>query len=176
MSIRSPQKVVYFSAIMYSADLLDMGDPLDIFTNAFGKVSVISEKFIFNYTQYYAPEMGKELYKFFVGTEVVDSPGLLPVFKHKAIEIENKFSVNNNRTINIDPGYMAVEKVVVASTKNFTHRIYIGDNIYGDLQLMRQKGRLTAMPWTYEDYTRIETINFFDKLFNKFKGYLVRVD
>ena len=79
--------------------------------------------------------------------------------------MESMLAIEGKRIINIDPGYLATEKVVVASTKNFTHRIYIGKGIYGDLQLMRQKGVYAAMPWTYPDYIRPEAQDFFNRLY-----------
>jgi hypothetical protein len=56
-----------------------------------------------------------------------------------------------------------MEKIVAASTKNFTHRVYLRDNIYGDLQLLRRKGRYIPMEWTFQDYAFDFTIGFFEK-------------
>ena len=100
-----------------------------------------------------------------INDEIVD-------LKLKAVEIENKFLIDNKRMINIDPGYVALEKVVAASTKNFSHRIYLGNSIYGDLQLIRKKGSYEKLPWTFYDYNTILSLDFFEKLRNKLKEHL----
>jgi len=65
-------------------------------------------------------------------------PDRLIECKLKAIQLEDRFKVDGKRKLNVDPGYIAIEKVVAASTKNFTHRIYLGKGIYADLQLIRK--------------------------------------
>jgi hypothetical protein len=56
------------------------------------------------------------------------------------------------RKVNIDPGYLAASKFILATGKDYSHRIYLGKGIYGDLTLIVQKGAFTPLPWTYPDY------------------------
>ena len=71
-------------------------------------------------------------------------------------QIEQTFAQGARRRINIDPGYLLMERFVLATGKNFSHRIYIGDGIYADLTLMYQKGSFQTLPWTYPDYAAPE--------------------
>jgi len=148
-----------------------MYNPLKISTSheavarLWGTPIFCSEEFYFNHTEYYTPEMGAGLLKYFAAFTGTGDPGHLPDYKLKAIDEENRLANEGKRVINIDPGYLAVEKIVMASTKNFTHRIYLGKGIYGDLQLMRKDGIYAPMPWTYADYIRQEAQDFFNKLY-----------
>ncbi|MDR2883814.1 MAG: DUF4416 family protein [Deferribacteraceae bacterium] len=160
--LRTVQPVIYFAAVMYNPNL--SGDGLELITEHFGDIIKRSDEFDFEHTTYYEPEMGERLRKYFVAFKGETDPAALPRCKLRAIEIENRLAQNGKRVINIDPGYLAMEKIVVASTKNFTHRIYINSGIYGDLQLMRQKGEYTPMPWTYADYALPNVLAFFKEL------------
>jgi hypothetical protein len=87
-----------------------------------------------------------------------------------AIQLEDRFKVDGKRKLNVDPGYIAIEKVVAASTKNFTHRIYLGKGIYADLQLIRRENRYEALPWTFYDYSMETVLIFFDKVRKELMG------
>ena len=163
MSLSVPVKVVYFAAVMYNP--LKMSDPREVISRLFGTPVLCSDEFDFSHTEYYTREMGQGLRKYFAAFKSAGNIGDLPDFKLLAIDEEKRLAIEGNRVINIDPGYLAQEKVVAASTKNFTHRIYIGKGIYGDLQLMRKKGSYTPMPWTYPDYVRPEAADFFNRLY-----------
>ena len=69
---------------------------------------------------------------------------------------------------NIDPGYVLHERFVLASGKNFSHRIYIGDGIYADLTLIYQNGNFQKLPWTYPDYADQAMLNFLDQVRSKY--------
>ncbi|HNY92028.1 MAG TPA: DUF4416 family protein, partial [bacterium] len=68
------------------------------------------------------------------------------------------------RRVNLDPGYSEAAKLVLATTKNFGHRIYLGQGIYGDVQLFWRKGRFQSNPWTYPDYLEAKSLEFFSAL------------
>lgn len=158
---RQTGKVIFFNAILFNKDLVK--NPDDIAMPIFGEPILRSPEFDFSHTDYYVPEMGQNLVKYFALYDRVEHPDNLPDYKIKAVEIEDSLQVDGRRIINIDPGYVAMEKIVAASTKNFTHRIYIRDNIYGDLQLYRRKGRYVKMEWTFQDYAFDFTLGFFEK-------------
>jgi len=154
-------KVIYFNAILYNKDLVK--DPDAIVAPIFGEPILRSPEFDFSHTSYYEPEMGENLVKYFALYDCVDYPDDLPDYKIQAVGIEDENQVEGKRIINIDPGYLALEKIVAASTKNFTHRVYIRDNIYGDMQFLRRKGRYVPMEWTFQDYSFDFTLGFFEK-------------
>ncbi len=120
--------------------------------NSFGPIDMISSWFPFNYTDYYESEMGKLLFRrVFVFKKLVEQD-LLPAIKIKTNTLESQYQNKGQRIVNIDPGYMLMERFVLASGKNFAHRIYIGSEIYADLTLIYRKGAFRKLEWTYPDY------------------------
>ncbi|MGB9731730.1 MULTISPECIES: DUF4416 family protein [Calditerrivibrio] len=158
--VRRPQNVILFNAVMFNPD--ELGDPLPILEKYFGEVFLKTSLFAFEHTDYYNKEFGSNLYKCFVAHRKIIQPDRIVEMKLKAVEIEDMYKKDGKRRLNLDPGYVAIEKVVAASTKNFTHRIYIGRGIYGDLQLSRRGDRYEPHPWTFFDYKLDEVIIFFD--------------
>jgi hypothetical protein len=67
---------------------------------------------------------------------------------------------DSKRLINIDPGYLSMTKLVLASTKNREHRIYLRDGIYAEVTLAFRDQAWTSMPWTYADYQRPDVLEF----------------
>ena len=137
-------------------------------TQLFGGVDIISAWFPFDYTTYYEPEMGAPLFRRMVAFKKLIAQDHLPEIKLDTNHIESKFSTNSKRTVNIDPGYITPERFVLATGKNFTHRIYLDRGIYADLTLMYQKGAFRALPWTYPDYRQDEMKNFLKIVRNKY--------
>ena len=82
-------------------------------------------------------------------------------YTQKLNEIEARFAGDGRRQINMDPGFLNEERIILASGKNFTHRVYLRNGIYADLTLIYQKGAYQCLPWTYPDYRRPELLHFF---------------
>ncbi len=118
----------------------------------FGDADMVSAWLPFDYTSYYAAEMGMPLFRRMFAFKTLIQQECLAKIKLLTNEIEKKYSQESRRNINIDPGYLLLERFVLATGKNFTHRIYIGQNIYADLTLTYQKGDFRTLPWTYPDY------------------------
>ncbi len=123
-----------------------------LLTDQFGAVDLISSWFDFDFTNYYAPEMGGPLFRRVLAFRNLIQQGDLPSIKLATNYIEQRLSVHGKRNVNIDPGYLLLERFVLATGKNYTHRIYIGDGIYADLTLLYQKKAFQKLPWTYPDY------------------------
>jgi len=122
----------------------------------FGSLDMLSPWFPFDYTEYYKAEMGGPLYRrMLVFRELIDQDRL-PWIKYFTNRLEAKLTAQGRRTINIDPGYLLLERFVLATGKNYTHRIHVGRGIYADLTLMYQKGEYQPLPWTYPDYAADE--------------------
>ncbi len=102
--------------------------------------------------------MGKNLSRYFLLFAPLASRGQLPEVKLRTNEIEARHARQGNRTVNIDPGYIALEQIVLATTKGFAHRLYLGNGIFGDLTLMFENGSYHGLPWTYPDYRSEEII------------------
>ena len=117
-----------------------------------GDLDQVSAWFPFDFTSYYTPEMGEPLFRRLITFKGLIRQHTLASIKRRTNAIEASYACKGKRRINIDPGYMLAERFVLATGKNFTHRIYIGGGIYADLTLIFQKGAFRTLPWTYPDY------------------------
>jgi hypothetical protein len=128
----------------------------------FGRVDWISPELLFNRTKYYAREMGWPLHRRFISFEkLVPADGLAEI-KLRSNEIEQQYLHNGNRKVNIDPGYISLERLILATGKNYVHRVYLSKGVYADLTLIFEKGSYRPLKWTYRDYADPETIGFFN--------------
>ena len=135
---------------------------------SFGPIDLISPLFPFDFTTYYEKEMGCALLRrIFVFKSLIEQDDLADI-KLKTNAIETKFSADGMRQINIDPGYLLMERLVLATGKNFAHRIHIGKCIYADLTLIYQKNGYQPLPWTYPDYAHDTIRNFLVLVRNKY--------
>lgn len=135
----------------------------------FGELSEQADIFEFTHTSYYAREMGAGLKKRFVAVSGFCARNSLVSAKQKATVIEDRFlTASGARALNIDPLLVSLENVVVASSKNFPHRIYLGEGVFGDLALIRRKTGFDVLPWTYPDYA--EHRPFFEAVFSTLKN------
>jgi hypothetical protein len=121
-------------------------------TALFGAIDMVSPWFDFTYTHYYAAEMGTPLFRrVLVFKELIRQRDLADI-KQQTNAVENRYGRDGRRSVNIDPGYLLRERFVLATGKNFAHRIYIGKGIYADLTLIYRKGAFEPLAWTYPDY------------------------
>lgn len=134
----------------------------------YGALDFLSEVRSFDYTDYYEAEIGRPLYRrwgFF--RELVPQDRLADI-KWQALEIENQWTVDGKRRLNLDPGLITAERLVLATGKNFSHRIYLGKGIFGDLTLIFSKGAFRPLSWTYPDYKDEWAIGMFIKIREKY--------
>ncbi|MCK5507678.1 MAG: DUF4416 family protein [Desulfobacterales bacterium] len=137
-----------------------------------GFIDMVSPWLPFNYTSYYEPEMGSPLFRRVLAFKSLIEQSSLPEIKIITNKIEKKYSKNGKRLINIDPGYMLQERFVLATGKNYAHRIYIGMRIYADLTLIYQKGSFRKLSWTYPDYTEKNMLTYLEMVRNKYANAL----
>lgn len=134
----------------------------------FGTTDLLSAWFPFDYTDYYHEEMGEPLFRrVFSFTQLIEQ-NMLAGIKNFTNRIEEKYFQNGMRAVNIDPGYLLLERFVLATGKNYSHRIYIGGGIYADLTLIYQKGGYRKLPWTYPDYAAENMTMFLLKVRSKY--------
>jgi hypothetical protein len=117
-----------------------------------GPVDYVSDDLPFRETDYYAAEMGASLLRRFVAFEILIDPGALAGIKRFTNALEEGWSQEGRRSINLDPGYLAAAKLVLATTKDYAHRVYIGEGIYAEVMLFYRGRAFEALPWTYPDY------------------------
>jgi len=135
---------------------------------SFGSIDMISRWFPFDYTNYYEPEMNAPLFRRMLAFKELTEQSLLADIKHLTNKIEAKYLKEEKRLVNIDPGYMLAERFVLATGKNFAHRIYIGRRIYADLTLIYTRGGFKKLPWTYPDYYDRNILSFLIKVRKKY--------
>ena len=164
-----PVKLICAVMLAPSANLKSIDSAL---ISRFGAIDLRSDKFDFSFTDYYRKEMGSNLTKQFYSFDNLIAPDQLSAIKNKTIEIEAQHAVGGRRTVNIDPGYIEESKLVLASTKNFSHRIYLGRNIWGEITLRFIKGEFVDHPWTYPDYMTPTALGFFKKARGRYREQL----
>ena len=135
---------------------------------AFGAVDIVSAWMSFGYTSYYESEMGTPLFRRLLTFNKLINQDELPDIKLATNRLEQSFARNGKRRVNIDPGYLLYERFVLASGKNFSHRIYIAGGIYADLTLIYQRGRFEKLPWTYPDYADEPITQFLTQVRKKY--------
>lgn len=120
----------------------------------FGNIDFISEKMDFSHTEYYNDEIGDNLFRKIISFDKLICPSDLADVKIFTNSVEVQYSDNGKRKANIDPGYIAMEKFVLASCKNFSHRIYLSEGVYADLTLIYKGNNFQALEWTFPDYAK----------------------
>lgn len=118
----------------------------------FGPVDYRSEVLPFDNTSYYEREFGPNLVREILAFSTLIAPQHLAETKLKTNELERTWMVDGKRMVNLDPGYVNLGKLVLATTKDYSHRIYLGDGIYGEVTLKYEHGDFRAWEWTYPDY------------------------
>lgn len=130
----------------------------------YGEIDFESQDLPFNYTDYYREEFGKELLRRFVSFKKLVPADSLAKIKNFTNKIEGRFSKEMRRSVNIDPGFLDLSKLILASTKDYSHRIYLGKGIYAELTLFFKNKTYCPLEWTYPDYRTIEYIAIFNRI------------
>jgi hypothetical protein len=174
-TIKNHYPVKYICAVTFNLNH-DTNQILSLLSEEFGETDLHSPVFDFDvFTDYYEPEMGSGLRKFFIAFKNLQDPGLLPAYKIKSNRLEKQFRFSGKRQVNLDPGYVTEAKVVLATTKDYSHRIYLDQGIFADLHLFFDKGSFRAQPWTYPDYKQDLSIHFFNRLRECLRSQLIHV-
>ncbi len=168
--IQTPQPVLLLAAIFSKHD--------DAFEWAkrraverWGPIALSSPVFKFDFTTYYEAEMGDGLRKMFIAMEQLMDPAELPSRKIESNQWECDYAASSEvaepRPLNVDPGYLTEAKLVLATTKDRDHRLYLSDGIYAEGTLFYHHGAWQERPWTYPDY-RDESYHAFFSLCRKY--------
>lgn len=150
-------------------DLTIQKEALSRLEALYGPMDFLSAAVPFPYTTYYDREMGPGLLRQTASYQDLVPVITLPDIKLRTNELEEEFAIDGKRRLNIDPGILSEERFVLATGKNFTHRIYLREGIYADLTLMFQKGAYRSFPWTYPDYSEPEFVQLLSVLRKKLR-------
>lgn len=162
-SIQTFGPVKLFVGVLVSEENL-AGEVERRLSEEYGPVDHRSGTILFDYTRYYAGETGENIRRIFFAFERLVDAEQLPTIKHRTNSLEASFAAAERsvaRPVNLDPGYLENAKIVLASTKNFYHRTYLGRGIFGEVTLHFQNGGCRFFPWTYPDYQSVEYQQFF---------------
>ena len=143
-----------------------------------GPVDIMSKWLDFDFTDYYYKEMGAPLFRRLVAFKPLIAQQDLAAIKLGTNEIENDYIEKDYmnpayadkglRRVNIDPGYLLPSRFVLATGKDYSHRIYIGNQIYADLTLMYTKQGFKTLEWTYPDYASPSIFQFLGQVRQKY--------
>ncbi|MFA5068743.1 MAG: DUF4416 family protein [Candidatus Omnitrophota bacterium] len=157
-----PVKLI--TGILYSSEASSCAAEKQL-VRFFGRIDYKSEPMAFNFTNYYAGEMGPVLHRIFLSFKRLMQPGQLAGVKVITNRLERRLAKKSpilKRVVNIDPGYVTDAKLVLASTKDYGHRIYLSAGIYAEITLCYQKNSFRPHSWTYPDYAAAEYVNIFN--------------
>ncbi|MBX3413665.1 MAG: DUF4416 family protein [Pirellulales bacterium] len=150
--------------VLFSADPAALAWARDEVVAAWGPVALASPRFEFAETDYYAASMGHQLQLEILAFERLMPPDELPARKRQTNAWEaayaQKGSSPSARPVNLDPGYLTPAKFVLASTKDHSHRLYLGQGIFGEVTLYYSRGAWQSRPWTYPNYQRADYQEF----------------
>lgn len=157
------KKVKLFCGILYS-DYVIYGQSIKLLESEFSSIDFISDTIPFSYSSYYQSEMGDEIFRLYISFSELIYPYQLAEIKEKTNNIEDRLSINNKRKVNIDPGYISLSNLVLATTKNYSHRIALSPRIYGEVTLIFKNNSFQPLEWTYPDYKDQKNIEAFIKI------------
>jgi hypothetical protein len=156
----APEKAIIFVGCLFSRHDIFV-DALAALKENLGNLMFMSPAVPWDFTTYYNEELGTPVYRVFCFFDTIIDAFQLARIKLMTNEIETTFTGNARRQINLDPGYMTLSKVVLASTKNYAHRIYLDKGIYGEITLIYKQNRFQPLPYTYKDYQDEIFLSFF---------------
>ena len=140
----------------------------ELIAHQLGAVESLSEVWPFSSTKYYAKEMSERLLRQFVSLAEPWNPADLVKLKLISSSAEladaRTRGRGQRRAINLDPGYITPAKLVLASTKDYSHRVYLGRGIYGEVTLGYEQGSWRSFSWSYPDYAEPRYHEFFSQV------------
>jgi len=153
-----------------SPELLD--EARAALVDSLGKIELTSEPRPWAVSDYYTAELGELPWRQFVAFDTLDDAASLPVRKLQTNELEGRWRRSSGRAVNLDPGYIDLQKLVLASTKDASHRIYLGQGIFAESTLRFVGGRFEPWPYTYPDYAEDGALEFFTRVRARYRAQL----
>lgn len=162
--IEQPRPVLLIAAVTSrNADAFDW--TIEQTEAHWGSVALKSPVFDFTETSFYTESMGTDLKKQFLAFETLFGSGEIAQTKHVSNELESAYAAAcshpEERPVNIDPGYITEAKLVLVTTKDRDHRIYLQNGIYAEVTLFYRSKQWQGSRWTYPDYQREDFQEFF---------------
>lgn len=165
----NPVKLVI--CVLFSDEQLLNNAKCDLI-RCYGEIDFESAVFDFNTSYYYYTEMGSPLFRVFYSHKRLIQPDEIARIKIECNRLEMTYAVQNNRKVNLDPGYLDYDKFVLASAKYNGQKIYLDLGIYADITLHYQKGHFVPYPWSFPDFKSGIYENSFLAIRTKYKSQL----
>lgn len=175
---RCPETVRFFTGVL-AADERCLEAARKRIAALWGEPDLESPHFPFNRTAYYEDEAGAHIIRAFFSFPGDFPREELPARKNSSNALEKSLAAELAdtglpRPVNIDPGYLAREKIVLASCKNYAHRIYLGQGVFGEATLFYRGGKFTSLPWTFPDFLSGDYDAFFYEVRRRLVRYIRR--
>lgn len=163
---KPPPGRLIISVIYSSMDAL--ADALNVLERKFGRVQFETPEIPCAETSLYGEEMGGELLRRFFSFDKMVARDGLPSIKGLCHKIEPQFADRVDdylfRTVNLDPGILTPANLVMASHREYNHRVYLNNGVFAELALVYSRGRFVRLPWTCPDFYGAEAIEFFGRV------------
>ena len=143
--------VKLFMGVLYSDEAL-LSAALGQLEGLYGPMDCRSQPWPFAVSEYYVPEMGSPIWRIFIGFRRLIGPQEIARIKLETNEVEAALSAEGLRKVNLDPGYLDYDKIVLASAKYNGQKVYLDHGIWADLTLRYEKGRFYPYPWSFPDF------------------------
>jgi hypothetical protein len=157
---RPPQPVKLIAGLLAASEEL-LGKAHTALTQVHGTIDDTSVPALWKVSSYYDDEIGTEIWRQFISFAALIDPGTLAAIKSGTNQLEDTWRKEGRRKLNIDPGYVGMTKLVLATTKDAAHRIYLGDGIYAEATLRFESGGFQPYTHTYPDYADEVGLEFF---------------
>ena len=151
--LTNPVKANLTVSVMFRDENL-LAEVRSILGKKYGKIDAVSDAYNFSsISPYYDPEMGSDIKKIIFSFKKTVPRDILANVKLFCVKIEQKYSRNGHRLVNLDPGLLTLENFILATGKNYSHRIYLKKGVFAEVTLMfGKKNVIKELPWTYRDY------------------------
>ncbi len=170
-SAKKPKSVKLITGLIFKEEAV-FNRTREILERRFARIDFQSQALNFEHTRFYEKEFGSDLKRRFISFEKLIPPDILPQVKIITNAIEKKLSQDSKRTINIDPGYLTEAKLVLATTKDYKHRIYLNNGIYAEVTLFFQGKTFKSWECTYPDYKTDAYIAVFNQIREIYAGQI----
>lgn len=169
--IRIPHNVSLIVSILYSREEM-LQQAMNLLNDRFFGGELLSFSQLFDFSDYYNEELGTPIYRRFWRADRLFPRDSLADVKSQTNEMERQYIREGKRQFNLDPGFLSAENFILATTKNYTHRIYLRDGIYADLTLVYKEKGFRTLEWTYPDYAGEEIRNLLRMERERYLGLL----
>jgi len=160
VEIRPASDAVLIAGVLAAGDAA-LGLATSLMEARYGPVRMASDAAPFTWSRYYDAEMGPGLTRRFLAFERPFYPGSLREAKLATCAFEQAHAQDGRRVFNLDPGYLTLSTLVVASMKEASYRVYLGGGTYAQRMLVYRSGRFEPFEWTYPDYRDSAHLRFF---------------